>query len=247
MLVGDISVGTETSYAYALDMQESRIKSIGAALSDHTRSTMVAALMSGTAHTAGELARIAGVAASTASEHLRRLVDAGLVSVEPSGRHRYYRISSLEVARFLEHMDSITLPAVAAPKRPNPGSELSFARCCYDHLAGHLGVQLYESLVRMGVIAVSSDGATLAPAGSSRFERLGIDVPGLAHAKRILVRPCLDWTQRKHHLGGALGAALLSHMISEGWPTRRVNRRVLRLTKTGRSEMERHFALVLSV
>lgn len=239
-------MGTETSHAYALEMQESRISSIGSALSDPTRSTMVAALMSGTAHTAGELARISGVSASTASEHLYRLVDAGLVSVEPSGRHRYYRISSPDVARLLEDMDSITLPVIAAPKRPNPGSELSFARCCYDHLAGRLGVQLYESLVRRGVIDVSSGGAFLTTAGASRFELLGIDVSDLERAQRVLVRPCLDWTQRKHHLGGAIGAALLSHMIRDRWLTRRIDRRVLRLTRTGRDEMERHFAIVPS-
>lgn len=105
------------------------------------------------------------------------------------------------MARLLEDMDSITLPTIAAPKRPNPGSELSFARCCYDHLAGRLGVQLYESLVRQGVIDVSSGGAFLTTAGASRFELLGIDVSDLEHAQRVLVRPYLDWPQRKHHLG----------------------------------------------
>lgn len=125
-------------------MEGSRISALGSALSDGTRATAVAALLSGTAHTSGELASVCGVAASTMSGHLNKLIDAGLVRMEPAGRHRHYRIASTEVAELLERIDSLELPETEAPSRPRPGQNLSFARSCYDHLAAILTHMLDE-------------------------------------------------------------------------------------------------------
>ena len=125
-------------------MQGSRLASFASALADPTRAAAVAALLSGTAHTSGELATVCSVAPSTMSGHLGKLVDAGILSVESAGRHRAYRISSRQVADLIEQMDSILLPETEAPKRPTPGSGLSYARSCYDHVAGRLGIELHD-------------------------------------------------------------------------------------------------------
>ena len=231
---------------YSEQMEQSRISAIGSALADGTRSTILAALMSGTAHTAGELAKVSGVAASTASEHLQRLVDVGLVSLEPAGRHRYFRVASAEVAQLIEMIDSIELPETHPPIRPQPGTELSYARSCYDHLAGQLGVSIYNDLIRQGLIATDQDRTVLTPLGDQRLGTIGIDLVEVRHVRRPFIRPCLDWTQRQHHMGGALGSALLDHMLGERWLVRRSNKRALRLTESGRRGIEEQLEIDLS-
>ena len=224
-------------------MEGSRVSTIGAALADQSRSEILAALSSGRAHTAGELARWIGLAASTTSSHLARLVDAGLVVVEPSGRHRYFRIASEEVAELLERIDSLDLPETNAPKRPRPGTAMTWARSCYDHLAGELGVQLHAALVAEGLLIEEAGHLVVTGTGRERFAGLGIDTEVMAAARRPMTRQCLDWTQRRHHLGGALGAALLEQMLTKKWLRRGTDSRVISLTSTGGQAFYDHFGM----
>lgn len=231
------------SSRYDLCVHTSRVSIVGTALADPKRAQILAALSSGTAHTAGELANAIGLAASTTSRHLSRLVDTGLVAVEPSGRHRYFRIASSEVADLLEWIDGMDLPETNPPQRPRPGSELSFARSCYDHLAGELGVSLFQAMVDLDMLQDTPAPPTLTTAGRKHLLGLGIDVDELANKRRPLTRACIDWTQRTHHLGGAVGVALLQHMLAEKWLRRSRDRRVLKLTDHGRTAFLHHFDL----
>ena len=225
-------------------MQGSRISSLGRALADPTRAAAVAALLSGTAHTSGELARACGVAASTMSGHLSKLIDAGLVEVEPSGRHRHYRIASREVADLIERLDSIDLPETEPPKRPSPGMGLSYARSCYDHLAGQLGVELHNVFIDREWVVVEDRSPTLTADGA-RFlsDDLGLDVEALRELRRPLLRIDLDWTERRDHLAGSMPAALMTYMLDNRWLTRRQDKRVLTVTETGRAKLAEHFGI----
>jgi len=225
-------------------MNGSRISNIGSALADPTRAATIAALLSGTAHTSGELARACGVAPSTMSAHLSKLIDAGLVEVEPSGRHRHYRIASRDVAELLERIDSIDLPETDAPARPRPGASISYARSCYDHIAGHLGVELHNVFVDRGWVVVDGAVPELTDAGE-RFiiDDIGLDLPHLRTLRRPLLRIDLDWTERRDHLAGSLPAALMTHMLDNRWLARRQEKRVLVVTETGRGKLEQHFGI----
>ncbi|MEM7288177.1 MAG: metalloregulator ArsR/SmtB family transcription factor [Actinomycetota bacterium] len=226
--------------------QTSRLASVGAALADPTRATIVAALSAGTAHTAGELARHAGVVASTASEHLSRLVDAGLVAVEAAGRHRYFRLASPEVATLIESIDALDLVETDPIRRPRPGSEMTFARSCYDHLAGELGVRVHTALHTNGVLG-SIDGVShLSDRGADRLAEIGIDVEPYRRSRRPMCRDCLDWTQRRHHLGGGVGAAILDHLLRDRWVTRRSEQRILRVSERGRVRFEADLGVVVT-
>jgi DNA-binding transcriptional ArsR family regulator len=215
---------------------------IGHALAEPSRATILARLQSGTAHTATELAQAAGVALSTASEHLRILTDASLITVEPSGRHRYYRIASPEIAGWLEQLDQVFVPtdAMATPRRVD--HQLLTARSCYDHLAGRLGVALCQALADQGSIELRDGSVSVTVTGRHRLAALGIDMAAIEAARRPKVRTCLDWTERRHHLAGSLGARLLAMFLDERWLIRKsADQRVLVLTSTGRSMFDRHF------
>lgn len=225
-------------------MQSSRISALGSALSDPTRASTIAALLSGTAHTSGELAKACGVAPSTMSGHLSKLIDAGLVEVEPSGRHRHYRIASREVAELIERMDSIELPETTPPKRPQPGNGLSYARVCYDHLAGHLGVEMHNVFLDREWVIVDGGMPMLTTAGAQMLTNdIGLDVDHLRSLRRPMLRIDIDWTERRDHLAGSIPAALMSKMIDEKWIRRRQEKRVLTVTETGRAKLEEHFGI----
>lgn len=201
-------------------MDADNLATVAAALASDTRAAIVCALMAGTAHTTGELARHTGVAPSTASEHVGRLLDAGLVVVEAQGRHRYVRLAGPEVARLVEAMAEAPGPA-ALPRVP---AALAFARSCYDHLAGELGVRLCARLTG-GTPSLTSDGV-------AALAVLGVADDGLP------VRTCLDWSQRRPHVGGPLGARLLAAFLDRGWLTRHpTRRRELRLSARGRDAL----------
>ena len=193
---------------------------------------MLDALMSGRALTAGELARAAGVSASTASEHLGRLRDGGLVEVATQGRHRYFRLAGPEVGAALEALSHI------APSRPvtslrqaGHARALAHARTCYDHLAGFCGVQLHEALLGRGWITAAYE---VTPAGVAGLTGWGIDVEAVRRQRRSFLRPCLDWTERRSHLAGGLAAAITDQLIDNGWFARRsASSRALRLTDAG--------------
>lgn len=209
-------------------MHAERLATVAAALAAPARAEIVTALMAGTAHTGAELARHVGVAPSTASEHLGVLVATGLVAVEIQGRHRYFRLAGAEVATLVESM----VATAPAPPRPRP-PRLSAARSCYDHLAGELGVRVLDRLVELGAVEVAGEGAALTGAGRELLAGLGVDLPGAP--SRAVVRTCLDWTERRHHFGGVVGAGLLATMLARGWLRRAAREpRRLEVTATGR-------------
>ena len=182
--------------------------------------------------------------ASTASGHLAKLVDAGLVAVERQGRHRYFRLADPAVARALEAL------SVIAPDRParslreaKIGEALREARTCYDHLAGRLGVALADSLVRDGVLE-ARDGDYLVR-DRAPLDAIGIDVDQVAVSRRLLARACLDWSERRHHVAGALGAALASRLFELGWIERLPTSRAVRVTDSGRLELEAQLGVAL--
>ena len=226
-------------------MKGSRLVTIGSALADPTRASIIAALLSGTAHTSGELARFCGVAPSTMSSHLGKLLDAGLLRVEAAGRYRHYQIASLEVADLLEEIDSIDLPEVDTPDRPRPGEDLAYARSCYDHIAGRLGVDLYEAFLQQGLVVVVDESAELTRSGASVFTEFGIDVEHLQTLRRPLLRLDLDWTERRHHFAGSLPAAFLTRLVDDKWITRRSDKRQLAVTERGRKGLRKNFGLDL--
>src|SRR5262249_43913498 len=191
------------------------------------RAAMLHALMDGRALTATELARAASVTPQTASGHLARMATAGLIALEKQGRHHYYRLASPAVAQMIESImqvasvaDAAARPVVVGPR----DAALRSARTCYDHLAGRLGVALADALEQDGRVEFSSDGGLVTEAGITFFDRVGIDVGALSARRggrpaRVLCRPCLDWSERRPHLAGGIGAALCAHSFAqEGVP-----------------------------
>jgi DNA-binding transcriptional ArsR family regulator len=232
------------------------ISVIGAVLADRSRCSVLAALGDGRALPASVLAAEAGVAPSTASEHLARLVDAGLLSVEPHGRHRYFRISGPEVADLLEAMARMapTLP-VRSLREGTRAEALRFARTCYDHLAGRVGVAVMDSLLARGRLdhdepsgadRLSSPGRAmrfgLTENGAEFLEHLGVDLDDLP-ARRPAVRYCMDWSEQRPHLAGAVGAALTTRFFDAGWIERTDATRAVRITDEGRRRFAETFGL----
>jgi DNA-binding transcriptional ArsR family regulator len=208
---------------------------VGRLLASSPRSAMLVALMRGGAATSGELAREAGVAPSTASEHLAALANGGLVRSTSIGRHRYYALAEPRVAEALESLASLcpSLP-VNSLRGSVAAQELRFARTCYDHLAGVVGVALLDALLARRWLSAEG-GLLLMPPGKAGLERLGIDVLDAQRSKRIFARACLDWTEKRFHLAGALGAAMTGSMLKQGWFIRRGVGRGLEVTDRGQA------------
>lgn len=206
---------------------------LGRALSAPARSVMVGLLMDGTERPAGELARAAGVRAPAASEHLALLVDAGLVTCRARGRHRYYALAGQDVADALEALGALATPLPATGlRRTREADRLATARFCYDHLAGRLGVRLTDAWVAAGWLA-GADVLALTGPGADGLRGLGVDVDGAVAARRPTTRACLDWTERRMHLAGALGAAVGARFLAAGWVARSSGRGLL-VTARGR-------------
>lgn len=207
-----------------------------ALIGEPARATMLLALMDGQSRPAGELARLAGVRASTASGHLQRLTDGGLIEVTVVGRNRYYRLTGVDVARAIEALQALAPPLpVRSLRAARTSTALAFARTCYDHLAGELAVALAGVLVDRGVIAPLESGAVgeLLHHQHELLAFLGVDaVPTLG--RRPAVRGCLDWTQRVPHLAGELGAQVLIGLTRQGWIRPMAHSRAVRLTDQGR-------------
>ncbi|WP_242907450.1 ArsR/SmtB family transcription factor [Actinomadura terrae] len=220
---------------------------VAALLADRARAAMLTALLDGRPLAAGELARTAGVSAQTASAHLARLLDGGLVTVVKQGRWRYYRLNGAEVARVIEALSRIS-PGVRARslRQSRDAVRLHAARTCYDHLAGEAGVSLFAALLDGGLIEPDGEEAyEVTGKGEDRFGTLGVDVPELRKARRRFAWQCLDWTERRPHLNGALGAALTSRMIELDWFERGTTRRALRVTDAGLAGLADSFGCVL--
>ena len=216
-------------------------------LADRSRAAICLALLDGRAWTAGELGRQAGIKASTASEHLNLLVEAGLLAQERQGRHRYVRLASPDIARLIEDI------AIAAgqPARPRSlrtvriAADLSAARTCYDHLAGTLGVRLLDAMVGGGLIAVT-DGLALTTAGRSWFTDLAGPDALRPATSRPLLRTCLDWTERRPHLAGALGAVLHGQLVARSWVRHCPGSRAVRVTQAGECALRELLGLDLA-
>ena len=210
-------------------------------IADPARAAMLMALVDGRALPAGELAYSAGVTAQTASSHLARLLDGGLLVVEKEGRHRYYRLAAAEVAEALEKLAAIRPVGPMRRKAlTTEARELSFARCCYDHLAGRLAVAVTDALTRRDFLLPAENKTfEVTPAGRAWFGGVGVDVAGLRPTRRGLARQCLDWTERSHHLAGPLGAAFLSALCEKGWLRRSRSSRAVDVTPKGQVELKR--------
>ncbi|MFF5212687.1 ArsR/SmtB family transcription factor [Streptosporangium sp. NPDC000396] len=208
-------------------------------LADSTRAQFCLALLDGRAWTAGELAKHAGVAASTASEHLSQLVEGGLLAEERQGRHRYVRLAGPRVAQLIEDMTAHADRAHARPptlRAASAAKAMAAARTCYDHLAGRLGVTITDALTTRGLLRQDT-GFALSDDGLAWFEaELRATLPP-ATGKRPLARPCLDWTERRHHLAGTAGAVLCATLLERGWVSRIGSGRALRVTEPGREAL----------
>jgi DNA-binding transcriptional ArsR family regulator len=218
------------------------IVGIAALIGDHARAEVLTTLMSGQALTATELADTAGVTKQTMSSHLAKLAEAGLITTNSQGRHRYFRIASDEVAHLLETLMGVAFKTGAVRVRTSPREPaLRKARVCYDHLAGELGVLVYDSLLRKNALRLASEGVELTPEGVELIGGIGIDVATLARSKRLLCRSCLDWSERRDHLAGSLGAALFQRILELGWAKRVEGTRVIAFSAMGEQELRQLF------
>ena len=215
------------------------IARLGALLADATRAEILCALMDGRAHTGSELARHIGVARSTISEHLSKLLDAEIAVVEAQGRHRYWRLADSGIAELLENLGA----NATTPDDPKAPADLAHVRTCYDHLAGELAVRIYEQLVADAHLSDEDGQVIITKSGYDLFRSVGADVEAIVTAKRAKARPCLDWTQRRHHLAGAAGKELLKAFMSNNWVRPGNKPRSIRITETGRSGIAKTFEL----
>ncbi|MFP5305458.1 MAG: ArsR/SmtB family transcription factor [Gammaproteobacteria bacterium] len=219
------------------------IASICALIGDPARALMLSALMDGRARTATELAAEAGITRQTTSMHLARLTHGGLLAMRSQGRHRYFQLRTPEIAAALETLMVVgEQRARPMPPRSSPERE---ARTCYDHLAGRLGVALFDALGAGGHLQVGASQLALTPSGEQLFDRLGIDLDVVRQRRRMFATFCLDWSERRHHLGGALGAALLDRFLERGWLRRRPDSRAVLLTTAGKAGLKRSFGVSL--
>ena len=216
------------------------LASLGALIGDAARARMLTSLMHGRALTATELALEANVTPSTASSHLAKLTGANVVRVEKQGRHRYFALYDAQIAEMLEMMDLVARPRTGKITCP---PQLRVARVCYDHLAGERGVWLLTQL-RDRKLLTGRDGLTLSHDGEAFFAKFGIDVDALSQSRRPLCRPCLDWSERRHHLGGALGAAILDRIFALRWARRELDSRAVQFSQRGEQELRRLLSAV---
>jgi DNA-binding transcriptional ArsR family regulator len=236
-----------------------------ALMADRARATMLTALLDGRALAAGELAQLAGVSPATASAHLARLLDGGLVARTRQGRHHYYRLGGHEVAAAIEALSHLGRPVpVRSLHQSREAAALAEARTCYDHLAGRVGVALHDALLAGGLLARAPGGtqvneatAALAAgepantfagaeyvvteAGAAVLSEFGLDVPAIRRSRRRFAGPCLDWTQRRPHLNGALGAAITTRLLELGWIERGSHPRAIRVSAEGREGLAKTF------
>jgi DNA-binding transcriptional ArsR family regulator len=213
---------------------------VASLIGDPARANMLTALMSGKALTASELAREAGVTAQTASGHLAKLQDGGLVLCTQEGRHRYFRLAAPEIADLLESLMGIAVTRGLAKIRTGPrDGALRRARICYDHLAGEEGIRLVDGLVASGWLLAKDGSFSVTAPGRRYLCDLGLDMDVLEQQKRPLCRACLDWSERRPHLGGGLGAALLRRFQEQGWMRRLEGSRVVQVTPKGQLGLRR--------
>jgi DNA-binding transcriptional ArsR family regulator len=228
-----------------VEQHDAAIAAIAASIGEPARARMLCSLVDGRARTSTELAVIAGVTPSTASVHLHRLKTQRLVKMFAQGKHRYYSLAGSNVAAALE-----TLSVLAGRSRstfvPNTPNRLRAARTCYDHIAGTLGVSLHDRFQALGWLAGAADdhqAYTVTPDGAKALAGLGIDLEAAHKLRRRFAYACVDWSERRPHLGGALGAALLNLALKRKWIRQELDSRALSVTRVGQREMARRFGL----
>jgi len=214
---------------------------VAAAVGDKTRTRMLCALMDGRAYTATELSAVADVAASTASSHLARLQQQQLIDCVQQGRHRYFRIANPQVAEALEKLMGLAAADQVTLRSKTP-QHLRLARTCYDHMAGEVAVALHDQMLSLGWI--DGENYTLCATGQQALQRLGLPIV-LTSSRRRFACACLDWSERRPHLGGQLGAALLTVFERQQWAIRQLDSRALQLSAQGRKALQQHFGLTL--
>lgn len=220
------------------------IAHIAALIGDPARANMLTALMSGKALTATELAGEAGISAQTASAHLAKLSEGGLVVTRKQGRHKYSTLANDSVAHLLESLMGIAAKSGHLRTRTGPkDAALRKARVCYNHLAGDMGTHMYDSLMQRGLILHDETDLSLTQTGAAFVGEFGIDLDTLQRNRAPLCRDCLDWSERRAHLAGSVGRAMLSRMIDLGWARRLENSRVIRFSSSGEAAFAKHFPL----
>jgi len=218
------------------------IARVACLIGDATRSKILVALMGGKALAAGEIALRANISAQTASNHLAKLMRAELITCMVAGRHRYYKISSPLVAHALESLSVLThVEHKLPPRHEKIDQQLCYARSCYNHIAGKLGVKITTALMTHDYLRLRNSEFELTPGGRDYFSLLGIDCDALLKQRRVFAKPCLDWTEREYHIAGSLGEALLDMLLKQRWLLRSKKPRVLLLTTLGKCAITKLF------
>ena len=217
---------------------------IASAIGDPVRAEMLTALMAGRALTATELATHAGITKQTGSTHLRRLLDARLISMHAQGRHRYFAIANESVAELIERMTGIAADAATVRLHTGPREPaLRKARVCYDHLAGELAVSMYERFAQARWLRFEHEALTLTSDGENAIANFGIDLERVRTQRRALCRVCMDWSERRNHLAGALGAAILDRIVDRGWAKRERASRLIKFKPSGERAFRAAFGI----
>jgi len=215
-------------------------------IGDPTRASILWTLLDGRAFTATELAVSTNTSPQNISMHLGKLLEADLLCVEKQGRHKYYRFSNKEVAYAVEAMANLVpKPEVSLKNKSENYPPIKFCRTCYDHLAGKIGVALTDSLLEQKIIIEKNNVYEISPEGEKWFSRFGINIEEAQKQKRIFLKPCLDWSERRNHIAGSIGALLLNKMIAEDWLRRTKDSRAMIITGKGEKELLKNFKITL--
>ncbi|GIN14064.1 ArsR/SmtB family transcription factor [Shouchella clausii] len=217
---------------------------VASLVSEPSRAAILTALLDGRFHPASELAYMAGIKPQTASFHLAKMVDADVIAVEKQGRHRYYGIQDPEIAKIMESLLSIAPPQkIKSFNQASQDKAIRSARTCYDHLAGALGVKVTDSLLNMNIIREDKDGFVVTKSGEEFFQAFQINLENVRKKRRSFSHKCLDWSERRHHLAGALGNALLERFVELNWVQRLPKTRAIQITDEGKQGLKETFSL----
>jgi DNA-binding transcriptional ArsR family regulator len=226
-------------------MEDQFIKAV-TLIGDATRASILWNLLDGRAFTATELAIAVETSAQNISMHLGKLLEADLISVEKQGRHKYYRFSNKEVAYAIEALTNlIPKPKVSMKKKSEEYPPIKYCRTCYDHLAGKIGVALADSLLEQKIIIEGNGVFEISSEGEKWFLDFGINIEEAQKQKRIFLKPCLDWSERRNHIAGSIGSLLLNKMISEDWLRKTKDSRAITITGKGEKELWKNFKIVV--